>query len=852
MRTKEEIEILKSDALSGDAIAAYDLGCAYSLGDGVMKDLKQAFSWYEKSALLGSDEAAYKVAICYHNGCGIQKNIRKAVEWYEKSASLDNGISANALGFLYEKGFTPTGLDSLPGHYAGFLPVNKEEAFYWYEKGSQTEDVARFNLARCYESGIGTHKDLKKARFFYIFCKLNGFNVAAAKARVDEIDKVYCRLHDIRIGTLDYFKTNPFRLLGVWSNSSEKEIRANQSKISALLKVKTEITFPNDHLLLCNANDFIEYYNVSNFKSPYKEIHLKQWQDLSHDNPLWDESPLRNETNIRQALSDISEPKKKIVYSLFWFWKVTSIDDKCLKLVSEKKYDEAIGLWRQENNFSAYINRAVIYWSERKDSLAISNICHVIHNSILREDFLSTIVSPKYTITDKELSYIFWDALFNFPLTELTWQDIYKLVTNKDLKNIVTGEDFNYIKNKIFLLMKRSLDETLQIAEIQPKDDYSKCSDAYYKVVRTAPYQLLRIKRFLGADDYRYKCYCNDIATKLLDIAIYINNKDTTHWDAPGTALNFTQAAQNIAIDETLKDRCKENLAIFTNNKKVSTSKKILEVIEDTFRLLENENVTFKSVKSGEEKIALHIECLATENGADSDVYKKVSDGAAIRLSNVVISLYNRNRNVTTATEASHIIDKLLKYKVSSTTFENLKRNKAIINKNMMYSIQKGDYGSLTPFKASESLFKSKHIEQFSPAQTKSRRLHKLIFSLLGVLIIVLISCHFSTDNNWYYYLNSASWVLYVGIVFIIFAISTIVTMWGMEFQEDPYDTDFDWLDRFISGLHDFSNEICQMGASGGRTYSWPLAIPLQLLEICFIILSFPIRWIAQLVALIK
>ena len=73
-----------------------------------------------------------------------------------------------------------------------------------------------------------------------------------------------------------------------------------------------------------------------------------------------------------------------------------------------------------------------------------------------------------------------------------------------------------------------------------------------------------------------------------------------------------------------------------------------------------------------------------------------------------------------------------------------------------------------------------------------------------------------------------------------------------MEFQDDPYDTDFYWLDRFISGLNDFSNEICQIGASGGRTYSWPFAIPFQLLEICFIILSFPIRWLAKLVSLIK
>ena len=43
MKTKEEIEILRADALAGDAGAQNDLGCAFSSGDGVVKNLKEAF-----------------------------------------------------------------------------------------------------------------------------------------------------------------------------------------------------------------------------------------------------------------------------------------------------------------------------------------------------------------------------------------------------------------------------------------------------------------------------------------------------------------------------------------------------------------------------------------------------------------------------------------------------------------------------------------------------------------------------------------------------------------------------------------------------------------------------------------
>ena len=49
MKTKEEIEILRADAFAGDAGAQNDLGCAYSSGDGVIKNQKEAFMWFERS-----------------------------------------------------------------------------------------------------------------------------------------------------------------------------------------------------------------------------------------------------------------------------------------------------------------------------------------------------------------------------------------------------------------------------------------------------------------------------------------------------------------------------------------------------------------------------------------------------------------------------------------------------------------------------------------------------------------------------------------------------------------------------------------------------------------------------------
>lgn len=109
-----------------------------------------------------------------------------------------------------------------------------------------------------------------------------------------------------------------------------------------------------------------------------------------------------------------------------------------------------------------------------------------------------------------------------------------------------------------------------------------------------------------------------------------------------------------------------------------------------------------------------------------------------------------------------------------------------------------------------------------------------------------------SWNNNLQYFMETMAWWGYICIGFMSLIIIFVIIMWGMEFQEDPYDTEFEWIYRSQNGLTKVANEILMIGAKGGKTYSWPFAAPFQLLAIAIIILGYPIRWIAKLSALIK
>lgn len=83
--------------------------------------------------------------------------------------------------------------------------------------------------------------------------------------------------------------SNPYRITGILSNASAREIQSRKSKVTAYAKVGKEIT---------------SEYDFPFFKS------------LNRTNSI-----------IDQAFSDIEQNQNKVVHSLFWFINLNPIDN---------------------------------------------------------------------------------------------------------------------------------------------------------------------------------------------------------------------------------------------------------------------------------------------------------------------------------------------------------------------------------------------------------------------------------------------------------------------------------------------------------------------------------------------
>lgn len=92
---------------------------------------------------------------------------------------------------------------------------------------------------------------------------------------------------------MDIISSNPYRLLGIYSNSPVKERIVNTNKLKAYLKVGKSVSFP---------------------------------LDLLHLIP----TPIRTVESIEHANGCINLPHDQLKYALFWFIKVSSIDEMAL------------------------------------------------------------------------------------------------------------------------------------------------------------------------------------------------------------------------------------------------------------------------------------------------------------------------------------------------------------------------------------------------------------------------------------------------------------------------------------------------------------------------------------------
>ena len=296
-------------------------------------------------------------------------------------------------------------------------------------------------------------------------------------------------------------KHNPYRTLGVLSNTPLRERIANQNKLNAFAKIGKSVIF------LYDFDGIIE------------------------------EVPLRTPENIAAAITAINLDSNQLKHSLFWFINASPIDGIALKYLQSKDIIKAKELFQKRESFSSLINLGVLAFIEGNFAEGYANISKVIHNESYRTDLLETLSLQNITLSENEIA------------------EMLSAVNNPSDKEIISEKAVNEPIAEI--------NTAISAAKSVNSKDANANLTAGTVLMNSTKTALKQVRDIVGATSTKYQMVADNLAKQILQCGInYYNNASDDDVESPRKAMSLQAYALQIAIGKLTKDRCQENYDI--------------------------------------------------------------------------------------------------------------------------------------------------------------------------------------------------------------------------------------------------------------------------------------------------
>ena len=497
---------------------------------------------------------------------------------------------------------------------------------------------------------------------------------------------------------MNILQNNPYRLLGVYSNSPTKERLANHNRMKAFLKVGKPVSFPLD---------LPSYLGLIN----------------------------RTDATVADAEAKLTLPKDQILYAQFWFVKMTPLDDVAFKHLVNGDIHGAIEIWRKkecpsslQNLFLCFLINGylflALYYAEKlytnieyarefvgyvvndyslesTDFLIenlLDNICDDFgakellivnkadrswplvsfareHGKMKVAPFVNRETGDKFKscafIDDKESITLvaFWSKLGELTPKEIAnnkeYLDViqlssgtYKLV----YRETVHGNWRKYIIDKCASKYIADIQNCIELARKskgkQPKERLL----AGEQLRKHTTDSLTELSSMLTHTDLQYQMIADKLGLEILQCGIDYYN-DSEDPDAAIKAMSLQKYALSIVVGQAAKDRCKENVDIlqkiidnlppsevFTEDKAIKEELhkycQLPDLISHAVTLLENTQPYLVSIKD--------------KLGADNEYYLKISTLVVNNALNNVIAEINEAQKYDPAEERRQRNKKLM------------------------------------------------------------------------------------------------------------------------------------------------------------------------------------------------
>ena len=309
---------------------------------------------------------------------------------------------------------------------------------------------------------------------------------------------------------MDIITNNPYRYLGVYSNSPTKERVANKGKMNAFLKVGKSVSFPLDIPSLLPTIE-------------------------------------RTVDTVAHAESELTLPMDQIRFAQFWWMNRTPLDKIAFNHLTSGNIEMAKTIWDKKNNVSSLQNRFVL--------------------SVINNDLNGAIKFAESLYTGFSDEFISSVAGDNMAVSTPLWQMLINSLVNEKVDilpfiDILENEEWkNYISEKTILPLIDELSHAIDSAKSSRGNGPESRLKAGQKLMSSTKSTLSKLRKCLNKSDIRYQTIVDKLATEILQCGIdYYNDSDDD--DCATKAMKLQKYALTISVGNMTKQRCKENVDI--------------------------------------------------------------------------------------------------------------------------------------------------------------------------------------------------------------------------------------------------------------------------------------------------
>ncbi|TYB76813.1 hypothetical protein ES677_09775 [Bizionia gelidisalsuginis] len=369
---------------------------------------------------------------------------------------------------------------------------------------------------------------------------------------------------------MELIQNNPYRIAGILSNATAKEVQKNKSKFLKFAEVGKRIESEYD------------------FNSSLQLIN-------------------RDKDNLAQAFSQIQQSQDKVNFSLFWFLNANPYDNTAIEYLKNGDKEKAVEIWEKvtrdkgvnSKNFSAFNNLGTFkLLSHRKEDIkeGLEAKIKLIESECFREFVLSVADETVKINKDLQIEKFVDELLKHF-------KSQYSNLESLQMFSNCNGSTQKYISRKFTEEPIHFIESQIESTKNKRNKNKSNAFKYGLDLAAMCKKELVLLQSLTGTTDLKYKTIADQLASEIMQCGIdYFNAslKNDANENYLEFAIKLTKIADRIAVGKLTKDRAKDNLVTLAEMKdqELSEAIEILKTIVNAYK--NNERKILKQVREEE------------------------------------------------------------------------------------------------------------------------------------------------------------------------------------------------------------------------------------------------------------